>query len=340
MVPAGAGVHLRGLERRRWSRARGAIGRRARGCADAAARSALFRRRRRKECFGIAAVRPEAVGVCGPRRIRARSHRSAGARAAETGPSGQGTRRRARSAERARPASRAPHRRARAPARRDQRGARGARARAHHRARCARPARRRSARVTPAHRPARGPERFAPGRSGPARRCARRTGAHHRASSDARLVGAPAVASREARMATVARRMSGSAAASGVRRTPDAGDPVDVVIPVYNAAEDLARCVESVLEHTANYRLVLIDDASPDPLVAKLFSELERLSLRDVVLLRNERNLGFTGTANRAMELSRADVVLLNSDTVVTAGWLHALVRCAASDPSIGTITP
>jgi len=134
--------------------------------------------------------------------------------------------------------------------------------------------------------------------------------------------------------------MSGSAAASGVRRTPDAGDPVDVVIPVYNAAEDLARCVESVLEHTANYRLVLIDDASPDPLVAKLFSELERLSLRDVVLLRNERNLGFTGTANRAMELSRADVVLLNSDTVVTAGWLHALVRCAASDPSIGTITP
>jgi glycosyltransferase involved in cell wall biosynthesis len=35
-----------------------------------------------------------------------------------------------------------------------------------------------------------------------------------------------------------------------------------------------------------------------------------------------------------------ADVVLLNSDTVVTRGWLDALVRCAASDPAIGTITP
>ena len=50
--------------------------------------------------------------------------------------------------------------------------------------------------------------------------------------------------------------------------------------------------------------------------------------------LRNERNLGFTGTANRGMAFSRADVVLLNSDTVVTAGWLDALARCAASDPA------
>ena len=58
------------------------------------------------------------------------------------------------------------------------------------------------------------------------------------------------------------------------------------------------------------------------------------------MLLRNERNLGFTGTANRGMQLSRADVVLLNSDTIVTAGWLDALCRCAATDPRIGTITP
>ena len=58
------------------------------------------------------------------------------------------------------------------------------------------------------------------------------------------------------------------------------------------------------------------------------------------MLLRNDENLGFTGTANRGMRLSRADVVLLNSDTIVTAGWLDALARCAASDPRIGTATP
>ncbi len=122
---------------------------------------------------------------------------------------------------------------------------------------------------------------------------------------------------------------------------PTADATVDVVIPVYNAADDLERCVESVLAHTERrYRLVLIDDASPDPAVAAYFAALKLRTLPHVVLLRNRRNRGFPGTANRGMRLSRADVVLLNSDTVVTDGWLTALARCATSSAGIGTVTP
>src|SRR5438045_1704696 len=108
---------------------------------------------------------------------------------------------------------------------------------------------------------------------------------------------------------------------------------VDIVIPVYNAVRDLARCVDSVLAHTSGaYTLVLIDDASPDPAIGAYFDELARRGLPQVVLLRNDVNIGFTGTANRGLQRSRADVVLLNSDTVVSRGWLDALLRCAASD--------
>jgi len=117
--------------------------------------------------------------------------------------------------------------------------------------------------------------------------------------------------------------------------------PVDVVVPVYNAPEDVRRCVEAVLRHTRDgYRLVVIDDASTDPLVGECLAALEKRGLPHVVVLRNERNLGFTGTANRAFGLSRADVVLLNSDAIVGAHWLERLARCAASDPAVGTITP
>ena len=117
--------------------------------------------------------------------------------------------------------------------------------------------------------------------------------------------------------------------------------PVEVVIPVYNAPDDLRRCVESVLACTrGDYALVLIDDASPDPRVRACFDELAARQLPHVTLLANETNLGFTGTANRGMSRSRADVVLLNSDTIVSEGWLDALRRCAASDPTIGTATP
>lgn len=116
---------------------------------------------------------------------------------------------------------------------------------------------------------------------------------------------------------------------------------IDVVVPVYNAPDDVRRCVESVLAHTGpGYRLVLIDDASPDPGVARVLSEIATAGHPQVEILANAKNLGFTGTANRGFGLSRRDVVLLNSDTVVTGGWLEALVRCAASDPAIGTITP
>lgn len=116
---------------------------------------------------------------------------------------------------------------------------------------------------------------------------------------------------------------------------------VDVVVPIYNAPEDVRRCVASVLACTAgDFRLLLIDDASTDTAVRDVLREVERLGDRRIEMLRNERNLGFTGTANRGMRHSASDVVLLNSDTVVTRGWLEALTQCAASDPRIATVTP
>jgi GT2 family glycosyltransferase/glycosyltransferase involved in cell wall biosynthesis len=121
------------------------------------------------------------------------------------------------------------------------------------------------------------------------------------------------------------------------------GMPIDIVIPVYNAAPELARCVDSVLAHSSgDWRLLLIDDASPAIAIRTYFSGLYARRLPQLKLLVNERNLGFVLTANRGMREARAhaDLVLLNSNTIVTRGWLDKLARCAASDPRIGTITP
>jgi GT2 family glycosyltransferase len=96
-----------------------------------------------------------------------------------------------------------------------------------------------------------------------------------------------------------------------------------------------------VLRHTdARHRIIVIDDASPDPRIAALLAELGARGLPQLSVLANPANRGFTATANRGMTLSRNDVVLLNSDTIVSAGWLGALIRCGESDPRIGTITP
>ncbi len=57
-------------------------------------------------------------------------------------------------------------------------------------------------------------------------------------------------------------------------------------------------------------------------------------------LLCNTRNRGFVFSVNRGMSSVTGDVVLLNSDTVVTPGWYEALSVCLASDPDIATATP
>ena len=116
---------------------------------------------------------------------------------------------------------------------------------------------------------------------------------------------------------------------------------IDVIIPIYNACEDVVCCVDSVRRHTAaDCRIVLIDDCSTDERIATFLASLEAEADARIVLLKNPGNVGFVGTVNRGMSLSRNDVVLLNSDTIVTAGWLKKLRRCADSDSLIGTITP
>ncbi|MEO8566736.1 MAG: glycosyltransferase, partial [Betaproteobacteria bacterium] len=66
--------------------------------------------------------------------------------------------------------------------------------------------------------------------------------------------------------------------------------PIDIVVPVYDAADDLNRCIESVLAHTSgDYRLIVIDDASPDPAVRACFARLEARRLPQILLLANER---------------------------------------------------
>jgi GT2 family glycosyltransferase len=118
---------------------------------------------------------------------------------------------------------------------------------------------------------------------------------------------------------------------------------ITVVVPVYGSPDDTRRCIESVLRHAhtirAEFELLVIDDASPEPAVRDyvdgLGGDVSGLTVR---VARNESNRGFVATCNRAFRETSGDIVLLNSDTVVTAGWLDRLH--AAADHDVATVTP
>ena len=114
-----------------------------------------------------------------------------------------------------------------------------------------------------------------------------------------------------------------------------------VIIPVHNAPEALANCLESVSRTVPNNcEVLLLDDASDDPAVAPLIRKYLGKAGPAWRLEVQTRNLGFVATVNRAMQMTVGDVVLLNSDTITTPGWLQGLQRCLASDRSIATATP
>lgn len=114
---------------------------------------------------------------------------------------------------------------------------------------------------------------------------------------------------------------------------------VAIVVPVYGAPALVERCLDSIFAHTTGRaRLIVIDDASPDPAIAPLLARYA--SRANVSVLHNERNRGFTATANRGIaEAGRADVVLLNADTEVGPNWLTGLRRAVASAADVATVT-
>jgi GT2 family glycosyltransferase/glycosyltransferase involved in cell wall biosynthesis len=115
---------------------------------------------------------------------------------------------------------------------------------------------------------------------------------------------------------------------------------VAVVMPVHGGRAATLACLDSVFAYTGpGVRIVVVDDASPDPALA---AALDRLAARRrIVLIRHPVNRGFPASANAGFAACAGrDVVLLNSDVLVPAGWLDRLRAAAYSAPDIGSVTP
>jgi len=114
-----------------------------------------------------------------------------------------------------------------------------------------------------------------------------------------------------------------------------------VVVPAFNAAGELDRCLQTLLATVGpETEVLVIDDASPAPEVGELLRRWRGRTGSNWRFLANPENRGFVATANRGMRETTGDVVLLNSDTELIPDWLQGLSRCLASDASIATATP
>jgi GT2 family glycosyltransferase/glycosyltransferase involved in cell wall biosynthesis len=120
---------------------------------------------------------------------------------------------------------------------------------------------------------------------------------------------------------------------------------IDIVIPVFQGAEDFVACLASLRRDLpAGARIVVIDDASPD---AGLRGAVDAAVMRgEVVLVRHHANRGFPGAANSGFRHAHAaddgprDILLLNADTLVPAGAVGRLADAAYGAGDIASVTP
>lgn len=112
-------------------------------------------------------------------------------------------------------------------------------------------------------------------------------------------------------------------------RTPPTSRSVSVCMATYNGAAYLREQIDSILEELRDDdEIVIVDDASTDGTVS-IVAEYADPRIR---LVRNERNLGYVRTFERALSLASRDVILLSDqDDVWIDGRRDALVTASAS---------
>lgn len=106
---------------------------------------------------------------------------------------------------------------------------------------------------------------------------------------------------------------------------PDCTSPlVSIIVPAWGGFSRTLACLESIMDaaEPVDFEVILVEDASEE-------AEMERFAqVPGLRYVRNASNLGFLRSVNNAASLARgAFIHLLNNDTLVQPGWLHALLR-------------
>lgn len=119
------------------------------------------------------------------------------------------------------------------------------------------------------------------------------------------------------------------------------GPSVDVVVCVHDALADVRLCLWSLLHKGSRpFRLIVVNDGSDAETTAHL-EEVAATNPKLTLIHNASPPHGYTIAANLGMRATGGDyVVLLNSDTVVTYGWLERIVACGESDERIGILGP
>jgi GT2 family glycosyltransferase len=109
---------------------------------------------------------------------------------------------------------------------------------------------------------------------------------------------------------------------------------VAVVIPSWNSAQLLPRCLDSIAAQEVEVELLVVDNGSTD-------GTLQLLEERGIDHVSLPQNVGFAAAVNLGASRVRAEAILvLNADTVLEPECVGALAGRLAADSQLGGVQP
>lgn len=118
--------------------------------------------------------------------------------------------------------------------------------------------------------------------------------------------------------------------------TSSAAPDVSLVIPAYNRADLLERCLQSIrASEGVTWEATVVDNASPEDLTGL------KAAFPDVRWLRSETNVGYAAANNLGLREARGrHCCWLNSDAELYPHTLRDLVAYLDQHPRVGAVTP
>ena len=113
---------------------------------------------------------------------------------------------------------------------------------------------------------------------------------------------------------------------------------ISVIIPTFNRAEMVCRCVWSVLDTKwPSLEVIVVDDCSPDDTAAKIKETFGK----DVKYIRNEKNSFQAVSRNNGAKIATGDYLFfLDDDNVVDRDIFRELAKAFEGQPKLGLAAP
>lgn len=109
---------------------------------------------------------------------------------------------------------------------------------------------------------------------------------------------------------------------------------ISIIIPVFNQHDMSTECIQSVMDNTSDYEIIIVDNGSEPPFKAP-FS-----GFNEIRVVRNNINTGFPAAVNQGLREAKGDtIVLLNNDVIVTPFSINRLESWLDTFDIVGPVT-